>query len=283
MILMSPPLRMGKTAEERAEFLRKAGVLGVKTFSTATPADWSDEEIEDARKFLDEHGIRVGEFSGFHGGFGSADRDERQAALQHYRRQLRHARIVGAHCVGFSIICDRETPRMWSEETWRRCIEAVKELAEEAERSGMDVAAHPHIMSPLCSVERYKELLDAVASPRLKVLMDPVNLTWPHLFYGTTELVNGIFDELGQWIVALHAKDVTMSSVKRNGGQYLSVVHLDEAVPGTGVMDYATILRRLDALDHDVTVYVEHFPEDQTIVGQQYIRYVARETGITLH
>jgi sugar phosphate isomerase/epimerase len=283
MVLMCPPLRLGKTSGERAEFLRRAGLMEVKTFSTATPADWRDQEVEEAGAFLDTHCLRVGEFSGFHGGFGSASREDHQAALQHYRRQLRHAHILKAHCVGFSIVCDRCTPQMWSEETWGRCIAAVKELAEEAERVGMDVAAHPHIMSPLCSVERLRALLEAVASPRLKVLMDPVNLTWPHRFYRTTELVNQIFDELGHAIVALHAKDVTMSAVKRVGGAHLSVVHLDEAVPGAGSMDYGTILRRLNTLGHDVTVQVEHFSPEETVVGQQYIRYVAREAGIVLH
>lgn len=282
MILMCPPARLGKTAEEREAFLHKVGILDVKTVSMATPADWTDKEVEDARKFLDEHGIRVGEFSGFHKGFASASPENHRSAIQHYRRQLRHARILDAQCVGFSIICDRATPQMWSEQTWQRCIAAVEELVEEAEKTQMNVAAHPHIVSPLCSSERYRALLDAVASPRLKVLMDPVNLTWPHMVYRTTELVNRIFDELGDRITALHAKDVTISAVQRNG-EYLSVVHLDEAVPGTGAMDYATILRRLDALDQDVTLHVEHFSEADTIAGQQYIRYVARDLGIALH
>lgn len=282
MILMSPGLSVGKTEEERETFLRKVGIMEVKSISTATPADWTDEEVEGARAFLDAHGIRVGEFSAFHKEFASADPEIYQSALDHYRRQLRHARIINATCVGFSITCDRSTPQMWSETTWKRCIAAVSELVEEAEKAQMDVAAHPHIMSPLCSLERYRELLDAVSSPRLKVLMDPVNLTWPHMFYRTTELVNQIFDELGDLIVAFHAKDATLSAVQRNGS-HLSVVHLDEAVPGTGSMDYTTILQRLDALDRDVPVWVEHFSEEETIVGQQYIRHVARETDIPVH
>ena len=69
-------------------------------------------------------------------------------------------------------------------------------------------------------------------------------------------------------------------------------MHIDEAVPGakeaehryeSGVMDYAAILRRLDELNHDVTLYVEHFPYEDTITGQQYIRHVAREVDVTIH
>ena len=72
MILMSPNITPGKTAEEREAFLRKVSIMEVKTVSMSTPADWSDADVEEARKFLDAHGIRPGEFSAFHSGFGAA-------------------------------------------------------------------------------------------------------------------------------------------------------------------------------------------------------------------
>ena len=294
MILMSPAIHVGKTAEERTAFLRKAGIMEAKTVSMSTPADWSDADIEVAKQFLNDHGIRVGEFSGFHNGFGSADVGDYRSALEHHRRQLRHAHILGAHCVGVAILVgsiwneelpktfaerDETTPQMWSEETWGRCIAAVAELIPSAEEFQMDVAMHPHIITPLGSVEQYKALFEAVPSPRLKALMDPVNMTWPHMFFNTTELVNQIFDELGDKVTALHAKDVTMWSA-----QPISIIsRVDETPPGRGGMDYATILRRLDELEHDVTVNVEHFAEADTIAAQQYIRQVAREIGVILH
>ena len=83
-----------------------------------------------------------------------------------------------------------------------------------------------------------------------------------------------------------------MSAVRQNESGYLSVVHVDEAVPGakeadhryeSGVMDYATILQRLNELSHDVTLYVEHFGYEDTVAGQQYIRHVAREVSVTIH
>jgi sugar phosphate isomerase/epimerase len=273
---------LGKTQEDRAALLKRVGVLDVCTISTGTPPDWTDGEVEETGRFLEEHGIRVGEFSGFHTHLGSADRRKHREAVEHYVRQLGHASILGAHCVGFSLVCDRVSAEMWSDETWARCIDAVTELVSAAEAAGMDVAAHPHIMGPLHSVERYQALLDAVDSPRLKVLLDPVNLVWPHLFFRTTELINEALDALGDRIAAVHAKDVTMSCLDRDG-PFLSVVHLDEAVPGTGGMDYETLLRRLDELGCDVTIHVEHFSPENTVVGQQYIRYTARRVGVQLH
>ena len=278
MILMSPFIGLGRSDEERADFLRKARTLDVKTATVSTPADWSDGDVQEARDFLDEHGMKAGEFSSFYGGrnLGSPNSADHREALEHYSRCLRHARLLGSHCVGFAIQLGYGTPRVWTDEVWQNCIRGVEELASVAEDTGVDISAHPHARIPLNSIERYKQLLDSVASPRLKILMDPVNLTWPQMFYKTTELVNDIFDELVEDIVALHAKDVVMSG----GGKV--VVHVDEAVPGEGTMDYATLLRRLDALDHDVTLYAEHFPFPQTVQGQQYIRSVAREVGVIL-
>jgi sugar phosphate isomerase/epimerase len=277
MIRMSPNLSVGGSAEEQAVFLRQVKTLGVNTITMGIPAAWTDDDIESTRGFLDEHGIRVGECHGPYKPLRSINAEEYELAKQRFRQNLRGARILGAHCVSLGIMRGFLSPHVWSEETWEQCITIVKEVVRDAEEIGVDIAAHPHIRTPLCSVERYKALLEAVASPRLKILMDPVNLTWPQMVYKTAELVNHIFDELSEFITAFHAKDVIMT------GSGKDIVHIDEAVPGEGTMDYATILRRLDALAHDVTVYVEHFPYPETVAGQQYIRSVAREIGVTLN
>lgn len=279
MIFMSPAINLGKTDEERADFLQKARTLDVQTATVQTPADWSEDDVGEARSFLDVHGMKAGEFSSFYGGrnLGSPDSAEHREAIDHYTRCLRHAFILGSHCVGFAVHLGYSTPQVWTDEVWQNCMRGVKELAGAAEDIGVNIAAHPHVRTPLNSIDRYKQLLDTVASPRLKILMDPVNLTWPQMVFRTTELVDEIFDELGGDIVALHAKDVVMSG----GGKI--VVHVDEAIPGEGTMDYATILRRLDALDQDVTLYAEHFPFPQTVQGQEYIRSVAREVGVMLN
>ena len=248
----------------------KTEAFGATTVSASTRPDWTDDEVEAARRFLDDNGVRVGEFSAFHFGFDHEDAAERDAAQAHYARLLRHGNMLDAHCVGFSTYGDRGRPGMWSEATWERCLDSVARLAEQAERAGMDVAAHPHAMAPLCSVERYREMLDRTGSPRLKVLIDIVNLTWPQRVFDTTALVDEVFDELGGDIVALHAKDVIISGGSGvSAAKGMGVIHVDEAVPGTGFMDFDSIVRRLDVLDHDVTVHVEHFEYEDTLQGQE--------------
>ena len=289
MIIMSPPLgqflTVGPEGEaDRRELLKCTATMDVTTITVQrVRPEYDDDDVYELREFLDDNGLGVGEFTGFYkgtrpwGGLGGYDREDHRYTLELYERQLRHAKILGAHLVGFGTLVGRGTPRMWAEDTWRQVLEGIRELADLAEDAGMDIGAHPHVMSCLYSVDRLKQMLDTVASPRLKILMDPVNLVHPHMAYRTTELVEEIFDELGGDIVGIHAKDVAVSG----GGKIVS--HVGEAVPGEGTMDYHTILRRLDALDHDVTVHAEHFPYPQTVQGQQYIRSVAREVGVELN
>lgn len=280
-LLMSPPVFVGQTKTQRTEFLRRTSILEARTVSMATPSNWTENHVSEAHHFLKQANIRVGEFSAFDLRFASSEIADHRVAMTHYRRQLQHARILNAHCVGFAITTDRGTPAMWSQETWKRCIRSVKELAREAEQTEINIAAHPHIMSPLMSTERYQQLLEEVASPRLKVLLDPVNLTWPQRFYQNGNMILELFDTLGDAIVAVHAKDMTMSGVKSQG-EFLSVVNIQEAVPGTGQLDYPQLLRSLSKLNHTVTIHVEHFPFARTVAGQQYIRHIARSCNVAL-
>lgn len=289
MIIMSPPLgeflTVGPEGEaDRNELLKRAATMDVTTITVQrVRPEYDDDDVTELREFLDDNGLGVGEFTGFYkgtrpwGGLGGYDRDDHRYTLDLYERQLRHAKILGAHLVGFGTLVGRGTPKMWDEDTWRQVLDGIRELADLAEDAGMDIGAHPHVMSCLYSVDRLKQMLDTVASSRLKILMDPVNLVHPYMAYRTTELVDEIFDELGGDIVGLHAKDVAVSG----GGKIVS--HVGEAVPGEGTMDYHTILRRMDSLDQDVTVHAEHFPYPQTVQGQQYIRSVAREVGVELN
>ncbi len=282
MILFSPPIQLPETIDDHADFLEKVESFQANTISTSTPAEWTDQDAENSRKFLDSNDIRVGEFSTFHWGFDHQDASERSAALEHYKRMIRHGVIMGAHCVGFSTYGDRGMPGMWSDSTWTRCLDAITRIAEEAENAKIDIAAHPHAMAPLCSVDRYVEMLTHVDSARLKVLIDIVNLTWPQRIFNTTDLVNEVFDSLGHAIVALHAKDVIISGGSGvSAAKGMGVIHVDEAVPGTGFMDFETILNRLDMLKQDITINVEHFDYNDTREGQSYIQGIADRSGIT--
>ena len=295
MLRMSPPLgdllQLGPDASEsRALLLKRAAVMDVDTVSVKAFPEWTDGEAREAKRWLDDNGLRIGEVVPFYQGrhLGFDDPKLHEAALRSYEHQMRVGAVLGAHCVGFG--WGKEfgwpSPDIWSERTWSRRVAAVAELAKAAEREGIDAAAHPLYFSPLKSIERCKELIDAVSSPRLKILLDLVNMCEPHMYYNTTDLVNRAFDVLGPHIASMHAKDVKIAGGGIGGGARAEkgnpIVHIDEAVPGTGTMDYETIIKRLGELPQDITIHVEHFDYEDTIVGQQYVRAVARKVGVQI-
>ena len=289
MIHLSTGLRLGLEQPQLEQLAHTCDYLGIRTICAGTQPDWEDRAVKGVRRFLDAHGLRMGELSRFHGGLASPAAAAHQEALEVYRRYMAHAAILGAACVGFSFsgIYPADGSRghedVRSQPVWERVVEAAGDLAAAAAAAGVAIAAHPHQMGPLFSVERIARLLQEVSSPRLKVLIDPVNLVTLDTYSDTAPFLHHIFDTLGDSIVSVHAKDIILSALHRTEQGLLAVCHLDEAVPGSGNLDYATLLQRADGLGHDVVMHAEHLSsQDQRIVALHHIRHVAREQGITL-
>ena len=288
MIRLSTTLPLSVEHAGLEQLAQTCRYLNMTAICGASQLDWTDQEVGRLRQFLDGEGLQIGELSRFHGGLAAQDPVANRASLDAYRRNLDQAVIIGAACVGFSLTVlfsldgtSGEDPR--SAAVWGRVVDSIGAMAADAEAAGMDIAAHPHQLGPLYNVDRIARLLREVNSPRLKVLLDPVNLVTLEHYYDTAPFLNDAFDTLGADIVSVHAKDTILSGLGRNDQGLLTVCRLNEAVPGQGNLDYATLLRRAAALDHDVVMHTEHLSKmDDKVVALHNIRHVAREQGITV-
>ncbi|MGO8751212.1 MAG: sugar phosphate isomerase/epimerase family protein [Thermoguttaceae bacterium] len=122
----------------------------------------------------------------------------------------------------------------------------------------------------------YVKLIRAVDRPAFAAHLDPCNLVnSPERFYQTKELLDECFDKLGPWIVSCHAKDVAWSNpVEMN-------VHILEVLPGTGVLDYATYLKRLAALPGEVPLMLEHLrTAEEYDKARKYIMETGSKAGV---
>ena len=110
----------------------------------------------------------------------SPDPDIRREASESLSQGFRAARALNAHCVGVSVIANGpEEGDLWSDEVWHRLVQGMAEVMAEAENLGVDLGVHPGNRGPLDAPAQLRRLLDDVASPRLKVIFDPVNMTTP--------------------------------------------------------------------------------------------------------
>ena len=101
------------------------------------------------------------------------------------------------------------------------------------------------------SPDSYLALIKAVDRKAFGAHLDICNLiNSPVKFWNNAALIHETFDKLAPWIVSAHAKDLRWN-VELN-------VHFVECEVGKGVLDYATYIRRLAALEQDVPLMVEH-------------------------
>ena len=61
------------------------------------------------------------------------------------------------------------------------------------------------------------------------------------------------------------------------------VVHIDEEVPGEGVLDVATALQRWEQSHPDGYMLVEHLPEEKIPDAVNNVRVLARDAGVDIH
>lgn len=119
------------------------------------------------------------------------------------------------------------------------------------------------------------KLLKAVDRKGFGIHLDPCNLVnSPEKIYRNADLINECFDKLGKYIVSCHAKDLAWK-VEMN-------VHFVEVVPGTGVVDYGTYLRRLARLPDSPPLMLEHLstPEEYRR-GAEYIMKVGKTESLS--
>jgi sugar phosphate isomerase/epimerase len=109
------------------------------------------------------------------------------------------------------------------------------------------------------------------------VHLDPANcVNNPRTYYGTTAMINDCFDLLGTRILSCHAKDVHYTLDARTVG-------IEEVVPGRGVLDYRTFLRRIEQLSSETPLIIEHLAgEHEFDEAATYIKQIAREVDVNL-
>ena len=257
--------------------VKRLGDVGVKGLGhVSILKGWDEDMLRRFREGMEAQDCFVGEVTMYQFGWMLAQSDEtiRQEALDELTRILHDAATLNAHCVGISVIAGRpghDNP--WSPKVWQRLVDGVGMAAAEGERVGIDLAFHPVNCGSLDRPEQLRRLVDDVASPRVKVILDPVNMTDHRTAFDNTDFLNEMFDLLGEDTVAAHAKDYYFDD------SHL-ITKIDEVPLGTGAMDYETYVRRLAELDDSVLFCIEHFRDVGVSGTTDSPVYVNYETDI---
>jgi sugar phosphate isomerase/epimerase len=118
-------------------------------------------------------------------------------------------------------------------------------------------------------------VIERTGSKRLKVNIDPCNFVGdlPTAF-APQAMIRESFATLGEFCATVHCKDYTL-------GEHF-VVHISEAVIGTGLMDWDTLLQQAYAANPDVYVMVEHLPVSMIAQAKRNLTDKIRALNIPL-
>ena len=210
----------------------------------------------------------------------SPDEAERKRSIAFCQQRLGLAEWVGARCC-VNIAGSRGTkwdgpdPRDLSEETFEAVVETTRTIIDAVRptRTAYTLETMPWMYPD--SIESYERLVAAVDRPGFGVHFDPVNLiNCPERFFHNAHYSREFIRRLGRRIRSVHLKDIRL-------GDQLTV-HLDEARPGLGGMDYPVLLAALELLDPDIPVMCEHLPSPEDYdLAVAHVRSVASEIGIS--
>ena len=209
-----------------------------------------------------------------------ADPEARKKNLERVTEGLALAEAVGARCcVDIAGSFNKESwfgphPDNLSPAFFDAAVENARKIIDAVKPSRAKFAYEMVGWSLPDSADSYLALVKAVDRPGFGVHLDPCNaINSPARYYGNTALLNECFDKLGPWIVSCHAKDLTWD-VEMN-------IHFREVVPGTGTLDYATLLRRLAALPQQPPLMLEHLAShEEYLEGAKHIFGVGAGIGV---
>lgn len=208
------------------------------------------------------------------------DPNHRKRSLDRVARRLAIAERIGARCC-VSTAGSRAPnwlephPENLSRDTFDLIVATVRQVldAVRPKRTFYTLETMPWIYPD--SPDSYLELIRAVDRPRFAVHFDPVNMiTSPDRYFHSTAFLRDCAAKLAPYIRSCHAKDTLLQS-----GLTWQV---REAPPGQGMLDYATYVELMEAIDPDMPMILEHFSDDVLTGAAIHIRGIAESRGIAI-
>ncbi|MGH2369700.1 MAG: sugar phosphate isomerase/epimerase family protein [Chloroflexota bacterium] len=272
------PAKMDDFTEQTARRIRDLGFSGCFTRFTDDPFETPPARAHRVRDLLADHGLRMYQAIGYRPPLIHPDETVRRQAAQTLAGAVRLTKELG--CRGTHTGPGSLNPRgAWFPHPYNRTaqakdqlIKSLREVAPVAEDRGVYVGMEGHVLVTLNSAATMAEVLRAVDSPMVRCDLDPVNWITLDTVYDTTSAINHMADTLGDLAIGGHAKDVIVED--------RLVTHLSEVDAGLGLLDYDTLLRRVEALSPEFPLVVEHCTSESLPRISEFLHAKAAELGI---
>lgn len=166
-------------------------------------------------------------------------------------------------------------PENHDPESIERLIDTLRPIAAQAQAGGVLLVIETHATSIMDSPKLCRTVIEAIGMPSLRLTMDVVNhFQTLRQVYDSAGRIDHIFDIMGEIAPVAHIKDIIV--------QPKHVLHLDEALPGEGMLDIGHLLRRFHTLHPQGYGLIEHLPSDTVPLATANVRRIAAECGVPI-
>ncbi|MEB5583646.1 sugar phosphate isomerase/epimerase [Enterococcus faecium] len=158
----------------------------------------------------------------------------REELLTKFEQYLHYASSFGASMVASETGCVlpeiQYTEENFTDEAFAEAVSVIRRLVKAGEKYQMMVGIEPGLNHPVYSLARVEQLIQAVDSDYLGIILDPTNLITITNYQEQVQLVEEAFERFGEKICAVHLKDFRVEQEK------IVPVNL-----GDGVIEYTKI------------------------------------------
>ncbi len=183
----------------------------------------------------------------------NADSDALRYDLDRFREKIRYATYLDPVLVGTET-CSYKDGENDSEEAYAQLLKSIKELAQYAKEYGVTIGIEGVYFHVINTPEKLARLIDDVNMENVKVIFDPCNYITINNYTKQDEMINTMFDLLGDKIAIIHVKDFIVEEDK-----------VKSAIPGEGLLNYELILKRMKECELDVPFICEEINENDAV------------------
>lgn len=186
---------------------------------------------------------------------------------------LNRLAVLAAVCrrLGTSVIAlctgTRDPDNKWryhpdnaSPEAWRDLVASMEAALQIAGEYNVTLGIEPEVSNIVDSASKARQLLDAMASAHLKVIIDGANLFPAGTLARQHEILDAAFELLGEHIIMAHAKDLS-----RDGAA-------GHEAAGTGLLDYDHYISGLRGIGFDGPLVLHSLDGTQVEQSVRFLR-----------
>ncbi len=192
------------------------------------------------------------------------DPEQHKQIVEKYKAHIRFASVLGCGVVGTETgavnVEYKYEPANHTEEALNLFIENLKPIVKYAEQFGVIVAIEPVWKHIVCTIERARKVLDAIDSPNLQIIFDPVNVLYTGNIDRQDEIIEQAFDLLRNEIAVVHCKDFVVE-----GDELKSIA------AGTGGLNYPLLLKKIKQYKPYVHCTLENTVPENAIATRDFM------------